>query len=289
MKIKITPTNNILDLTCLKSIVCEDVDEIILPDCLSPDFLLIFKMLGLFNFKVTYVRSKEVCPCCGSKLHSKGYSVRKPNGMSDIYIKEYVCSNCNKRVHANFNEFIEPNSNYTNAVKHFGVKLSEIGEESYEKKSELFEAIFSIKIPKSTIFDHEDKVSDNYIETKEQILEELVEKKGLKDNGVYHYDEQFPHCNGETMTRLMIIDSKNLYPYHDFLDNTRNFNDKLIKEYFHNILDDIPHEVMVTDGYKAYPEIIKEFDMIQQRCVISHDVQCRSNSISNNKQNNKKK
>ena len=35
---------------------------------------------------------------------------------------------------------IEPNSNYTNAVKHFGVKLSKIGEESYEKKSELFEA-----------------------------------------------------------------------------------------------------------------------------------------------------
>ena len=60
---------------------------------------------------------------------------------------------------------IEPNSNYTNAVKHFGVKLSEIGEESYEKKSELFEALFSIKIPKSTIFDHEDKVSDTYIET----------------------------------------------------------------------------------------------------------------------------
>ena len=86
-------------------------------------------------------------------------------------------------------------------------------------------------------------------------------------------------ANGETMTRLMIIDSKNLYPYHDFLDDTRNLNDKLIKEYFHNILDDIPHEVMVTDGYKAYPEIIKEFDMIQQRCVISHDVQCRPKRI----------
>ena len=44
-------------------------------------------MLGLFNFKVTYVCSEETCPFCGSKLHSKGYSVRKPNGMSNIYIK----------------------------------------------------------------------------------------------------------------------------------------------------------------------------------------------------------
>ena len=61
-----------------------DVDEIILPDCLTPNFLLIFKMLGLFNFKITYIRSEETCLSCGSKLYSKGYSVRKPNGMSNI-------------------------------------------------------------------------------------------------------------------------------------------------------------------------------------------------------------
>ena len=41
-----TLTNNILDLTCLKSIVSCDVDEIILPDCLSPDFLLIFNLIS---------------------------------------------------------------------------------------------------------------------------------------------------------------------------------------------------------------------------------------------------
>ena len=41
-------------------------------------------MLGLFNFKVTYVCSEETCSSCGSKLHSKGYFVRKPNGMSNI-------------------------------------------------------------------------------------------------------------------------------------------------------------------------------------------------------------
>ena len=47
-------------------------------------------------------------------------------------------------MHANFSEFIEPNSNYTNTIKHFGVKLLEIGEESYEKKSKLFETIYSL-------------------------------------------------------------------------------------------------------------------------------------------------
>ena len=101
-----TPTNNILDLTCLKSIVSHDVDEIILPDCLSPDFLLIFKMLGLYDFKVTYVRTDEVCPFCGGKLHSKSYPSRKPNGLEDVCIKDYECSVCHERVNASFNDFI---------------------------------------------------------------------------------------------------------------------------------------------------------------------------------------
>ena len=61
--------------------------------------------------------------------------VVKPNGLENVRIKDYECSVCHKRVSASFDEFIENSSNYTRAVKHWGVKLSEIGEESYEKKS----------------------------------------------------------------------------------------------------------------------------------------------------------
>lgn len=262
-----TPTNNILDLTCLKSIVSSDVDEIILPDCLSPDFLLIFNMLGLYDFKVTYVLSDEVCPSCGGKLHSKSYPTRKPNGLENVRIKDYECSVCHKRVHASFDDFIEHGSNYTRAVKHWGVKLSEIGEESYEKKSELFEAIFGIKLPKSTVFDHQNKVSDDYLENKEASIEDDVESRGLKDSGIYHYDEQFPCADGDYMTRLMMLDSKTMYPYYDYLENATLFDADLIEKYFHLVLDEIPHEIMVTDGYSAYSDLIESFDMVQQRCV----------------------
>ena len=99
-------------------------------------------MLGLFNFKVTYVCSEETCSSCGSKLHSKGYFVRKPNGMSNIQnMFVLIVINVCMLILMNLQE---PNSNYTNTIKHFGVKLSEIGEESYEKKSELFETIYSL-------------------------------------------------------------------------------------------------------------------------------------------------
>ena len=262
-----TPTNNILDLTCLKSIVSHDVDEIILPDCLSPDFLLIFNMLDLYDFNVTYVLSDEECPDCGGKLHSKSYPTRKPNGLENVRIKDYECSVCHKRVSASFDEFIERSSNYTRAVKHWGVKLSEIGEESFEKKSELFEAIFGINLPKSTVFDHQNKVSDTYLENKEALVEAYVESEGLKDNGVYHYDEQFPRADGDSMARLMMLDAETMYPYYDYLENATLFDAELIEKYFHIVLDDIPHSAMVTDGYSAYPSIIESFDMLQQRCV----------------------
>ncbi len=261
-----TLTNNILDLTCLKSIVFHEVDEIILPDCLSPDFLLIFKMLGLFDFEVTYVLTDDVCSECGSKLHSKGYHTRKPNGIH-VRVKDYSCPNCGNRRVTNFNKFIDCSSNYTCTIKEWGVKLSDIGEESYEKKSELFEALFDITLPKSTVFYHENKVSDSYLEEKENQIEEMVEQENLKDTGTYHYDEQFPSQNGEYMSRLMIIDAKTKYPYDDYLEYATLFDAEIIEKYFHQILDNIPHEIMITDGHMAYPNIIKEFNMIQQRCV----------------------
>lgn len=46
-------------------------------------------------------------------------------------------------------------------------------------------------LPKSTVFDHQNKVSDIYLENKEALVETYLESKGLKDNGVYHNDEQF--------------------------------------------------------------------------------------------------
>jgi len=130
MKSNKTLTNNILDLTCLKDIVSSDIDEIIFPDCLSPDFLLIFKMMDLLDFKVTYVLTDEVCGDCGCKLHSKGYYTRKPNGIP-VSVKDYSCPECGNRIVTNFNEFIDNYSVYTSTVKEWGVKLSEIGEESY--------------------------------------------------------------------------------------------------------------------------------------------------------------
>lgn len=89
--------------------------------------------------------------------------------MAFLYsVKDYSCPECGNRIVTNFNEFIDNYSVYTSTVKEWGVKLSEIGEESYEKKSELFEALFDIHLPKSTLFYHENNTADSYLEEKEK-------------------------------------------------------------------------------------------------------------------------
>ena len=128
-----------------------------------------------------------------------------------------------------------------------------------KRNHELFEAIFGINLPKSTVFDHQNKVSDTYLENKEALVEAYVESEGLKDNGVYHYDEQFPRANGDSMTRLMMLDAETMYPYHDYLENATLFDAELIEKYFHNVL--------VTDWYITYPTIIESFHILQQRYV----------------------
>lgn len=267
MQSKNTLTNNTLDLTSLKFIVSNDVNKLILPDCINPDFLFGLSMIGLFNFKIIFVRTDNCCPECGTELTYNGDKQRKINGWNNIYVKKHVCPNCGKHFTADLTNFITPGSMYTNAVKHWGVKLSEIGEESYHKKSELFESLFNIPLPKSTVYDHEDKVTDNYLEEKEKEVERCVKELELKDNAIYHYDEQFPTVNKNNMTRMMVIDAQTKYPYYDYLEEAVLFDAELIEKYLHVVLDDIPHEVLVTDGYQAYPSIIKKFDMIQQRCV----------------------
>lgn len=267
MKSKKTLTNNILDLSMLKDFDFSQPVEIILPDNISPDLLLGLNMIFSGNFSVTYVRSDENCPHCDGKLKFKEYRSYHPNNMDCIEVKRYKCESCNKTVYPDFTDFTLPNCQFSVNIMHWYAKLSEIMAVPFEKASELFEALFNVYIAPSTLCDHYNKFGDDYFQSKEDLVEKEVEENQLKDKGVYNYDEHFPHQNAVGMTNLVMMDAETLYPYKGLLDFESNFDCDLIGEYFHDVLDDIPHEIMVTDGYSAYPSIIEDFGMKQQRCV----------------------
>ena len=58
-----------------------------------------------------------------------------------------------------------------------------------KRNHELFQAIFGIYLPKSTVFDHQNKVSDTYLDNREVLVETYVGFEWLKENGVYYFDD----------------------------------------------------------------------------------------------------
>lgn len=280
MYCKKTPTNNILDLTCLKDFDFDKTSTVVLPDNVSPDFIFFLDYLVGSNFEVLYEKSDLTCPHCGSHLNKHDKVSFKPNKKANVRKRYYKCSNkdCQKIVKTDLSEFMVPNSNYTRNVRLWGSKLDNIGDLSYCKKSELFESFTGSKLPKSTLFEHQDDEIDNYIyeQNKKQIIE--MGEKGIRPSGDYHFDEQFPKQNAEQMVRLDILDAKTNYPYYTLVVPVEEYNQELIKEYWHTVLDSLPQNSLTTDGHRAYNNIAEEFDFIHHRCVF-HIMQNTINDI----------
>lgn len=277
---KQTPTNNILDLTCLKDFDFDKTTTVILPDVVSPDFILFLKHLVGSNFEVLYERTDLTCPVCGSKLYKHDKRVFKPNMVNNVRKRTYICSNedCGEFVQPDLSQYMLPESNYTKNVRLWGIKLDSIGDLSYDKKSELYTAFTGCTLPKSTCYEHQDIESNEYINEKnrKQLLE--MGKKGIQPSGNYHFDEQYPKQNGEQMVRLDILDAETNYSYYTLLVPQEEFNQELIETYWHTVLDALPQHSITTDGYKAYNTIIDNFNLIHHRCIF-HIMQNTVNDI----------
>lgn len=294
---KTTPTNNTLDLTCLKDFDCDEKVSVILPDTVSPDFIYFLPHLVGNNFEVLYVRSDLTCPVCGSVLNKDKLDKFKPNKLNNILRRFYKCSNknCGKIVKPDLSEHLLPNCNYTNMVRLWGIQLDSIGDLSYCKKAELFEAFTGGRLPKSTVFDHQNNEADEYIHerNREQILE--LDKHGIKPSGDYHFDEQYPKQNKEQMVRLDIVDAHTNYPYYTLLVPQDEFDQELIRTYWHTVLDGLPQNSLTTDGYKAYDKVIADFEITHHRCIfhimqntIQDTVKLLNRYLRHNKSNDRK-
>lgn len=163
-----------------------------MPDSVTPDLVLALNMVATCDINVTYVRSEEVCPCCGEKLTFRNIVVV-------IRIIWIMCKLKNIGVIVVEKLFILILAvlhyliiSFSFNIMHWYAKLNEIMAVPFEKASELFEALFNVYISPSTLYNHYDIFSNEYIQSQEDLLEE-VEKKQLKDKGVYTHDEHFPH------------------------------------------------------------------------------------------------
>ena len=277
---KTTPTNNVLDLMCVKDFDSDEKVLVILPDTVNPNCIYFLRHFIGSDFEVLYQRTDLTCPLCGSDLNKDKLDGIKPNKLNNVKRRFYKCSNpdCAEIIKTDLSEFIPENSNYTHQVHLWKSQLDTIGDLSIRKQSELFKAFTGGKLPKSTVFEHYNKESDEFIqeENKKQILE--MGEKGIKASGDFHHDEQYTMVSKDKIVRLDLLDAHTNYPYYTLLVPFEEFSQETLETYWHTVLDDLPKNSLTTDGYKAYDKIIDNFDITHHRCVF-HIMQNTVNDI----------
>lgn len=152
-------------------------------------------------------------------------------------------------------------------LRKLGVKLSLIDFLSYNKLSELLEALTGVEVNRETMFYFTDDSIDEILEEiqKEQELE--IIKLNIKLSGHFGYDEQYIFTNGKLFMRMTIINNKNNLIINDKLIHKDDFNKDTIKDFMERSLKDLEVKSITTDGNNSYPSIINALGAIHHRCV----------------------
>ena len=289
---KIYPTNNRINFDVVKFFDKDDDGRlyVVLPDTVSPDVIPFLKFLCPDYTDVIYVKSDLTCPGCGSPLKMSTSEEIHPNKLDNVIRMVYRCSNrcSNKRYRAKLDNFIPDGCNYTKNMQMITSRLKYVEEVPYRKLDEIFMGIFGFRIPKSTLYDHYDKNIDDLIESVDEEIDEMIEKENIECSGVFNYDEQFPKIMKQEKVRLTILDANTYYAHPMLLIDGDDFDSDIVCRYWHDIIDDLPHEAMVTDGHAMYPPLFKEFNMEHALCVFHaiYNVRDKPYKVinSNNKQ-----
>ena len=230
-----------------------------------------------------------VCPYCGAKLHKHEIKKWEMNKKTLVYKQRYQCTNhsCLKTVTTNLPEIVDKHCCFTKDIKRMGNELEDLEHISYEKKAELIQKRYGVKIPRQTVQYHEFMESEEYLSKKEEKINQIIEERNIEFSGIIGYDESFFFIDGEKYVRTTSIDNKNHMILNDQIMKAEDF-DKYFIEIFMTyslkdltdysnpyvpnpkhplLLRDLKKDTMITDGYTAYVSIIEKLQMDHQKCV----------------------
>ena len=222
------------------------------------------------NFdEIRLVKKDLVCPHCHARMVNNGSYEFNYNKMIPIRISGYKCRNTNHThyVYASKLKDVDKYCSFDREIRKLGVKLSLIDFLSYDKLSELLEALTGVEVNRETMFYFTDESIDEILEEIQKEQESEIIKLNIKPSGHYGYDEQYIFINGELFMRMTIIDNNTNLIINDKLIHKDDFNKNTIQDFLERSLKDLEVKSITTDGNNSYPSIIDALGAIHHRCV----------------------
>lgn len=250
---------------------------------ISPEFVQFMYFEKTIPNDFLIVQEIDKCPICGNKLYSDGYVPFNLNNSIKIYKQKYSCSNedCNYHTRPYWDEYIDSASNYTKKIVEIALHLKLICNISYEKITEIIKLFTGTEIRRDTLYKLIQENEEKFISEKEKETKDKFEKSGIKRSDILSYDEQHIPLKNRTIYRLSAIDPVTNYVYFNTLLEKDEFTKENIIKILKPIVDENRINTIVTDGFRIYPDIIKELDCQHKKCNF-HKMQNFINIIKNN-------
>jgi len=212
-----------------------------------------------------YERHDRVCNSCNGALNANGRYKISINKYIDVEKQQYICKDCGKSFITD-TDYVEKNSCYMTEISTQGLNIGLIDYMSLEKMSEIIEMFYGHAPARQTILNNINNNSEEFFKKEEEMIENELQKAGIKPSGIYHYDEQYLFVSTGLYLRLIILDNKTKMVIAEDLVSSKEFNKKFVKNFIKSNLEDLPLKGIVTDGVNYYQEIIDELGVPHQLC-----------------------
>ncbi|AAM30894.1 ISNCY-like element ISMma11 family transposase [Methanosarcina mazei] len=204
---------------------------------------------GIFRRKIP-----PACSICSTPMVHNGYNPHTKQGLGEINIGRYKCSNCGRTYEEDYSFWGDLKALLFDSFNDF-FKLLRYHKVSYDGISDIMEFIYPRS--RSTIL--------------RAFYKEMEQETVPFSENIHmvHYDEQHPKEGRCQKYRLTLLDAKTQTTIADDL-----FDDKspeTIKEFLRKNLDASEPVFIVTDFDKRYPDILKEIfgdKLVHQYCLM---------------------
>ena len=251
-----------------KFMICGQGNELYINNQISPIIVEGFLEIMSENIKVTIFDSRELQDD-GTDLKKNGRVKFKLNKKHTISKQTYYYYSKNRIKYFTtlWTMYIDKNCNYTSYIQNYRFTQSQIFYTSYENTTELINTRNELNISKQSVYLYEKRSCSIFLAKREAELWAKIEKLGIKASGYYHYDEEYIKISGKVYVRLSLIDAHTRIIIKDIIIHKDEFNKEYIKTFLTESLKGLKLNTIITDGYRAYPEIIDELGVKHQLCT----------------------